>query len=305
MGIKTHVTVGVNRLLARVSFGDTPVKLQHLIPELKVAMDRGVAKFSSQRYAPNHFILYMAVGDVASHAPLLDAFRHAVIEELGQRSADKGWALLADSVSIDVQPWDELSPGDFRIDARIIEARTAGELPLPTPPQPDPMPDGGQGHADDKTVVVAQTPPDEKTAPAVPRAPVDGATAIAAPRATALASPLTRRLMDLEDAPTDVATAVFKIIRGAKPGQVLVLVGREAVAGRGDDAQLRIDDDRASRRHARLFLEDGKLGVEDLGSTAGTLLNGVRVDRGWLKAGARLQIGDTVLELMYLPGVSS
>jgi hypothetical protein len=282
MGIKTHLTVGVNRLLARVSFGSTPVKLQHLIPELKVAMDRKVEKFGSRRYAPNHFIIYLSLTDLATHAPLLDAFRHAVVEELEQRAADKGWSLLSDKITIDLQPWDELPSGEFQIDPRIVEAKHADQLPMPAPPKPEPVP-----AADD-----TQPPPP----------PVDGVTAPMVAPKTHVASPKTRQLIELEERPTEVATAVFKIVRGKAPGDTRVMVGREAVLGRGADADLLVDDDSASRRHARLRLQDGRLGIEDLGSSAGTLLNGAKVDKGWLKPGAKIQLGDTVLELIYLPG---
>lgn len=283
MGIKTQLTVGVNRLLARVHFGDAAVKLQHLIPELKVAMDAGVARFVSQKYAPNHFILYLSVGDLAAHAPLLDAFRHAVVEELNLRATDKGWSLLADGVTLDLQAWSELAAGDFRIDARIVEAKDAAALPIPAPPAPEPV-----------------VEPSPKDAP-----PIDGVTVPLAPAATAVVPPRTRKLMELEDKPTDVATAVFKVLRGANPGKIEVMAGREAIVGRGADADLQLADDSISRQHARLFLKDGRLGFEDLGSTAGTRVDGGLVDQGWLRPGGTLQLGDTVLELMYLPGVSA
>jgi pSer/pThr/pTyr-binding forkhead associated (FHA) protein len=52
----------------------------------------------------------------------------------------------------------------------------------------------------------------------------------------------------------------------------------EAVVGRSRAADLRISEGYVSRRHARLWTEDGLLLIEDLGSTNGTWVNGERVE---------------------------
>ena len=50
------------------------------------------------------------------------------------------------------------------------------------------------------------------------------------------------------------------------------------VVGRGDDCDLTLDDDKASRRHARLTATaDGTITIEDLGSTNGTYVGAVRI----------------------------
>ncbi len=51
------------------------------------------------------------------------------------------------------------------------------------------------------------------------------------------------------------------------------LVG-EVILGRDDSAGVQLPDPNVSRRHARLFLEDGLCYIEDLGSSNGTLLDG-------------------------------
>jgi len=47
--------------------------------------------------------------------------------------------------------------------------------------------------------------------------------------------------------------------------------------GRGDENNLRLDDSKASRRHAELHLTTEKLEVVDLGSTNGTFVNRERL----------------------------
>ena len=50
-------------------------------------------------------------------------------------------------------------------------------------------------------------------------------------------------------------------------------IGEGAVMGRGDQAEIRLEDPFASSRHARLVRQGGVIVVEDLGSTNGTYLN--------------------------------
>lgn len=57
-------------------------------------------------------------------------------------------------------------------------------------------------------------------------------------------------------------------------------------------------DSFTSQLHARLYLRDGTVWVEDLGSTNGTWLNGERLNTPTrIRKGDRLQVGSTVLEL--------
>lgn len=67
-----------------------------------------------------------------------------------------------------------------------------------------------------------------------------------------------------------------------------------ALLGRGDQADIRLDDDFASGRHARLVPHGEVMVLEDLGSTNGTYLNGEAV-RGPqpLHDGDRIRIGDS------------
>ena len=52
-----------------------------------------------------------------------------------------------------------------------------------------------------------------------------------------------------------------------------------------------------SQVHARVFVSDGKIYVEDLASTNGSYLNGNRLTTTQpLRRGDRLQVGNTVLE---------
>ena len=71
-------------------------------------------------------------------------------------------------------------------------------------------------------------------------------------------------------------------------------IGEGAVLGRGDQAEIRLDDPYASGRHARLSVQGGRVVLEDLGSTNGTFLNEEEVGGPQpLHQGDRVRIGDS------------
>ena len=72
----------------------------------------------------------------------------------------------------------------------------------------------------------------------------------------------------------------------------------ELTIGRATGCQVSLPDDTfASTLHARVFARDGRMYVEDLGSTNGTFLNGMRVAApAVLQPGDQLQVGHTVLD---------
>lgn len=76
-------------------------------------------------------------------------------------------------------------------------------------------------------------------------------------------------------------------------------LGDEVTVGRATGCGVPLtDDSTVSQLHARIFRKDGRVLVEDLGSTNGTFLNGKRVSAPVpLRVRDRLQIGATVLEV--------
>jgi hypothetical protein len=93
--------------------------------------------------------------------------------------------------------------------------------------------------------------------------------------------------------PTHVA-----IVAGANSGETLSLDHAPIVIGRGADAQIVLDDDYVSTRHARIAVSGDQWFVEDLGSTNGTYIGTVRIHQPTaISVGTQVRIGKTVLEL--------
>ncbi len=65
--------------------------------------------------------------------------------------------------------------------------------------------------------------------------------------------------------------------------------------GSMDDNDVVLDDDQASRYHARIYQEGDDFLIEDLKSTNGTWVNRVRVRDAWLRSGAVIRVGNTQL----------
>ncbi|MHB8288103.1 MAG: FHA domain-containing protein [Acidimicrobiales bacterium] len=73
----------------------------------------------------------------------------------------------------------------------------------------------------------------------------------------------------------------------------------ELTVGRSPDCSVHVDGDQfASSMHARVFTQDGRLWVEDLGSTNGTYVNAERIfEPVDLRKGDLVQVGETVFEV--------
>ncbi|MFQ6024264.1 MAG: GGDEF domain-containing protein [Acidiferrobacterales bacterium] len=87
------------------------------------------------------------------------------------------------------------------------------------------------------------------------------------------------------------------VIAGGPVGTTYTLsLEGETVIGRGLDADVRFDDQRISRRHARLLIvAKGQGLLEDLGSSNGTFVNGARIKQQPVKDGDKIQIGTNAL----------
>ncbi len=88
------------------------------------------------------------------------------------------------------------------------------------------------------------------------------------------------------------------IIDGGNKGEAVSLDQAPLLIGRGNDADIRLDDDYASTRHARIASSGDQWFVEDLGSTNGTYVGTSRISQATtIQLGTQVRIGKTILEL--------
>lgn len=88
-------------------------------------------------------------------------------------------------------------------------------------------------------------------------------------------------------------------------GEQLPLSPPGIVVGRGNDADLRIDDPGVSRRHVEVRVVETaggfRVSVADLGSTNGMVVDGKRVTHATLSDGSTVRIGNTTMTLRQGP----
>jgi predicted component of type VI protein secretion system len=97
--------------------------------------------------------------------------------------------------------------------------------------------------------------------------------------------------------PVDVAHRSPQLVVERAPGHeagMIYDIDGDLVLGRGDRAEIRLEDPFASSRHARIFEQGNAVVIEDLGSTNGTYLNEevLQTPRP-LHPGDRVRIGDS------------
>ena len=99
---------------------------------------------------------------------------------------------------------------------------------------------------------------------------------------------------------------VLVFLRGDQSAAPISLEREDVLLGRALEADVRINDVRASRLHARILAEKNpetgatEYHIRDLSSTNGTFVNGHPVIDAALRDGDKLQIGDQLLRFEML-----
>jgi len=92
------------------------------------------------------------------------------------------------------------------------------------------------------------------------------------------------------------------MISGPHLGRSFEIDKEEFMIGRIENCDLQIEDDLASRHHCKILLTPDGAQIVDLASTNGTLVNGRRVDRAFLKEGDQIQVGSLTLFKYHIQG---
>ncbi len=94
------------------------------------------------------------------------------------------------------------------------------------------------------------------------------------------------------------ADACLVVIYGQAIGNKYVLKPGEILIGRSSQAQIQIDHESVSRRHARIILADQGVSLSDLGSTNGTYINDEPITEQQLHNGDLVKVGRTILKYL-------
>jgi diguanylate cyclase (GGDEF)-like protein len=98
-------------------------------------------------------------------------------------------------------------------------------------------------------------------------------------------------------------------LRGELLAEPIPLDRDEVTLGRALEADVRVNDARASRMHARINVEhdpatgETRYRIRDLGSTNGTILNGEPVTDAYLRDGDKLTVGEHLLRFDLLDDI--
>jgi pSer/pThr/pTyr-binding forkhead associated (FHA) protein len=90
-------------------------------------------------------------------------------------------------------------------------------------------------------------------------------------------------------------TVTFLVLEGVDKGRVYKDLPIPVTIGREEGNGLRLNDERVSRFHAKVQMEDGDVILTDLDSTNGTRVNGGAIQIRRLRAGDQVAIGRSML----------
>lgn len=83
-----------------------------------------------------------------------------------------------------------------------------------------------------------------------------------------------------------------------KGGEYLLPEREEIYVGRSSEIDLVLMEDMVSRKHARLWFQNGEIQLEDLGSTNGTFVNGEKITKTTVHKGDRILIGTSIMKVV-------
>src|ERR1700722_9925239 len=83
------------------------------------------------------------------------------------------------------------------------------------------------------------------------------------------------------------------VLAGPEQGQIFKISRPTSTIGRSNTCEIVVSDPLVSRQHAQIVLGMGGINLKDMGSTNGTMLNGVRVTESPLRNQGVISVGGT------------
>jgi len=89
--------------------------------------------------------------------------------------------------------------------------------------------------------------------------------------------------------------AYLEITGSEEKDGIFELGEKEVVIGRSTECDIRLGVQNVSRKHARVLFQNEEYLIEDLGSTNGVLVNGIKVAKCVLRSNDQIEIGGVKL----------
>lgn len=221
----------------------------------------------SKIYVPNHYTVYLGEEDWKTIDSVRSSLSGELQDYLQKKARDKGYELVGE-VSVVFSLDHELSLGTVTVESRFSETPDAGSAGLIAET-------GNQIDGEEKSFTIVA----EKKS-FFSESGVDS----------------THDTLTRLTRPTLKANSELVLKTGIGEGSRFALGTHGVIIGRRKGSEIHIDDANASRSHASVDYSEGDYYITDLGSTNGTFVNGVRVNRSKLEPGDLIKIGTTVLE---------
>jgi len=93
------------------------------------------------------------------------------------------------------------------------------------------------------------------------------------------------------------------VVNGLMMGETFEITAPVTILGRAADSNVVVTDDKVSRHHCRIVVENDSLILEDLGSSNGTYVNGRSVTKTRLVDGDEIRVGNHIFALMMAKDV--
>jgi diguanylate cyclase (GGDEF)-like protein len=97
---------------------------------------------------------------------------------------------------------------------------------------------------------------------------------------------------------TEEQGASLITIHGMELGKKVDLPDGDLIIGRGETAEVRVNEENVSRQHAKIFKQGEEVIIEDLKSTNGTFVNTKKIMSHPLKDGDLILVGNTILKFV-------
>lgn len=92
----------------------------------------------------------------------------------------------------------------------------------------------------------------------------------------------------------------LKILNGPLSGSTFPLENGEHIIGRAPECAIVLKSGGVSKRHSKLIVKDNVLAVQDMGSSNGTFVNGLKTQQSILQLGDKIGFHDIIAEVQFM-----